>query len=260
MVFIYDKLSFNSLTELILGVCSGINISEKLSQIGMYAVRRKYQGLGIGKAIWMQIMKHCENRSICLFSVHQMIHKYEKIGFNMRYNAIVHISRGKPDLSSLVKNIDGITIREMNEQDLHKVCEYDLKVSQIERSKFLSLFLNERETIAFLAIKSNKGEAEEVVGFGAIKKSNLNYALLQPIYANNEEIAELIVRNCCQKFPQAVNGILMSSWDNNCDAIHLIEKLGLEFKSAEPLLYTKQLTTGDTSRIYSLLTTTFYTS
>src|SRR5581483_4914499 len=79
-------------------------------------------------------------------------------------------------------------------------------------------------------------EDGEVKGYCLAVTSNMdNVNLIQPLYADNREIAELLLYNMCQLIGNNVS-IFMQVWNCNENAMEIVKKMQLNFVVSQPVL------------------------
>src|SRR5581483_6835562 len=156
---------------------------------------------------------------------------------------------------NLIKSIDGTRIVEVNETNINQVRDYDLKICHgIRHVNFLMECIKiPKEEVSFLcAINRNN----QIQGYLLAMISQFNTILLQPLYADSKEIAELLLYHCLSSSEQnsvksplseisRENGLQMQIIDNNgCnEAKDIMGKLGGSFKCTinSPLLFNKKI-------------------
>jgi len=112
------------------------------------------------------------------------------------------------------------------------------------------------ETVCLAAV--NK-ENHRIIGYCIITATNSDTAIVEPPYADNELIAELLIGKCCDLLLiTKTNGIWFQCWDSNEKAIAFAKKMGLNFADKEPVLFTKHLVEGKVEKIYCVSSRAFY--
>ena len=243
-----------------MGTCSGINLSPELAFIGLYAVRPELQGLGIGSQLWHKVMQHIgSERNVGLYALPLMADKYKnKYNFSMIPKKQIMKFEGKfKDNYDLIENIDGISLVSINEDNIQKVIQYDKEVCEqtMDRTVLLTQLYKTAETVNLLAIN----ESNEVMGYCFICVKSKDFCSVEPLYADNERIAELLVNKCCQLLTETkTNGLIYYCWDNNHKSIAIAEKLNLELIQKRPTLYTKKVIEGNSDKIFCVQNRAFY--
>jgi hypothetical protein len=243
----------------ILGILSGINLTSNLSFIGQYAVRPQYQGLGIGSALWKRVMGNIgTERNISLFSDISMFDKYRvRSGFSVVPEKRIHFYVGKVNCDHLIKQLDGVSLVRINQYNINAVSQYDKQICDgLDRRQLIEEYCKTSETVCLAALNIDN---HQIIGYCIITATNFNTATVEPLYADDERIAELLIVKCCELLPiEKYNGIWFQCWDSNEKAIALAKKMGLNFSDKEPILFTKHLVEGKVKKIYCVSSRAFY--
>ena len=218
----------------------------------------EYQGKGIGTALWEAMMKHIgTERNISLFSGPEMLSKYRD-----RKNFVVIPEKraltfiGKFYSNQLIQGIDGISVLPISEDNIEKVIQYDREVCGVDRSPFIRELSKVNEYVNRVALN----EKDQVVGFCVICICYpFNKGMVEPLYADDEKIAELLVAKCCQSLALTeTNGVRFQCWDVNHNAIEIAKKIGLKLKDSVPILFTKKVVEGNMDKISCLSSRGFF--
>ena len=238
---------------------SGINLTSNLAFIGQYAVRPQYQGLGIGSALWKRVMGNIgTERNISLFSGDRMFETYRnKLGFVIVPEKRIHFYTGKVNCDHLIRQLEGVSLVLINEYNVIAVSEYDKQICDgLDRRQLIEEYCKTPQTVCLAAV--NK-ESHQIIGYSIITATISDMAIFEPLYADNEQIAELLISKCCDLLPIAkTNGIVFKCWDFNEKAITLANKMRLNFVRKEPILFTKELIEGKVEKIYCVSSRDFY--
>ncbi|CAG2107388.1 unnamed protein product [Medioppia subpectinata] len=115
----------------LLGMTSGINISPELAHVGQYGVKPEYQGLGIGSALWDEMMAHMGDRNVSLYAATPKI-----------------FAKGYVNTSNLVDSIDGMSLVPIDDNNIGDVIEYDKSVTNgVDRRLMFEALCKTRETL-----------------------------------------------------------------------------------------------------------------
>ena len=212
----------------------GVNHTPTFAFVGDYAVKEEYRGQGIGQAMWAKMVQHVRmsERNVALHATLKMFPIYkDKLGFSHISHSISRYT-GIPDLTNpnLIKSIDGIRIVQVNETNIDQVRDYDMKVCHgLRHVNFLRecMKIPPSDGLFMCALD----EDDQVKGYCLLMLSNFDTVLVQPLYADSKEIAELLVYNSLNlesplKQVAKENGILMEIVDGNEEGLALAKKIG----------------------------------
>lgn len=246
-------------TGKIIGICIGTKISLKLGYIAVYVVHPDYQGKGIGSQLWEKCMKRCANLNTCTGAVENMHQKYHSV---WKFNEIPerrflkYQKEGKIMFENLITAMDGVVIELINASNIDKVINYDNLVCGFEREKFLKLMTEKRDDVVAITARDLSGN---ILGYGVFQTSLVGALKCEPIYADNEQIAELLIANGCEKLPGTTEiGAIMTVWSTNLNAQKLAEKMGLKLKSEWSTMFTEYDIKIDLEKIYAISSICFY--
>lgn len=212
--------------------------------LGLYAVRRKYRKRGIGVRIWKMAIEHVGNRNAGLNSVPEHLRTYRDLaGFRVvsKWQTIVCESTNV-DTSSLTQSISDVEVETADDDSLPDLIQYDRGVHGFYRSKIVSLTLKEKNCLNLIAYHQNsESDGRYVCGYGCIKENIQGTAMVGPLYADNVEVAEVLMVKLVSSFEMArENGLTMAIIDCNVDALLLADKLGLQMKTKVPRCYVRE--------------------
>lgn len=182
----------------------------------------------------------------------------DKCGFDLVPDKRIVRYEGVPSWDKLVKSVNDVTVIRANEGNIEKVIAYDKKVCDgMDRRILLIESIKYRDDYLLLLSLDGKGD---VKGYCLAVTSNFNMILLQPLYADNVQIAELLVHNICQMKKAIVekNGVWMQLWDKNDDALNMVAKMHLKCTSTEPILFTKEIVEGNMQKIFFTSSPSYY--
>ncbi|CAG2112225.1 unnamed protein product [Medioppia subpectinata] len=227
----------------LLGYCAAVNLSNELAYIGGYCVRPEYRGHGIGKDLWNTGMAHMGDRNIAIFALnYKMFEIYRDLqNFNCIPDRRILNMRGQLNPSKdLIDTIDGISLVSVNENNIRDVIEYDKQIP---------------ENIHLVAINDRK----EVVGYCFVVEMCSGITGIAPLYADNQQIAELLANKCCQRLPpHKTTDVLLKCWHLNEGAIELAKKLGLNEVGQQMTAFSKNIIHINTDKIYSLSSSSYH--
>lgn len=297
-------------------MCAGVFVDENVAFIGLYAVKPRYQGRGIGISIWNKLINdHIADKNVGLYAVPEHLTTYrDKAGFRhedtirmlvyecdqlpSKATGKVNLNAFCDDLVKSLANVDLIIIRPEDTltEDLCKLlCDYDSSITYVNRTKLLHLTLKEKDTLSIIAFEklrlksgggntlTNPGSNEPtncfsveqfvdhisqsnvpikcitITGYIHIRTNNINKAMIGPLYANNDAIAELLVyQSLCSFSSKTVHrGILYMTHNSSAGGKRIAEKLKLTYCEDLPRFFKKSIPRADFDRIYCIHTPNF---
>jgi hypothetical protein len=197
-------------------------------------------------------------RNISLYAGDRMLEFYRnKCGFVIVPEKRIHIYDGKVNFENLIKQLEGVSLVLINEYNVIAVSEYDKEICDgLDRRQLIEECCKTPQTVCLAAV--NK-ENHQIMGYSILKATISDMTTFEPLYADNEQIAELLISKCCDLLPIAkTNGIVFKCWDLNEKAITLANKMRLNFVGKEPILFTKELIEGKIEKIYCVSARGFY--
>ncbi|CAG2179993.1 unnamed protein product, partial [Oppiella nova] len=226
-------------TGKLLGYLCGVNVTEDLAYLGSYSVRPEYQGQGIGKALCAKIIEHLGDRNLGLVSSKQKTFELYRDVHNFKYisdrRVIVMVGPLTPN-PQLIDNIDGISLVSIDGHNVRDVIEYDKHVSGLDRSVLIESLYKIPENINLVAIDDHG----HVVGYCFILETINGVYSVEPLYADNEHIAELLVGKCVARLPPN-RTLKYRCWTSSEKAQMIGTKLGLSEVVRMWTMYTKKL-------------------
>jgi len=230
---------------------NGVNHSSSYAFVGQYAVKKEHRGKGVGHAMWEKMIEHVgHERNISLSAAEAMFPIYrDKLGFKFVSEKRALRFEGKPKWDQLVKKVENITVLKVNEYNIQQIIEYDKEVCDgLDRRVFLTESMKIPEYM-FLCALDGSGH---VRGYCLAVTSNLEYVLFQPLYADNADIAQLLLYKMCIMMKSSIekNGVWLQTWACNEKATDIANKMGLEISSNDSFLFTKCVYHGNGEKIY----------
>ena len=239
-------------------MCGCVTLDPRSAYIGFYATAPELHGKGIGIKTWKAVMNYIgPDKNIGLCAAPAQIRLYrEKAGFvHPDPFCMICTESDKLDLKQLCFHTpDNVLIREFNDSLLDAVIEYDEQLIRLNRRRLIELGIREDKTLSLVASEVESGK---VVGYGCLKWSNVNKAMLGPLYADNAKVAEALLFRLLSDYQYAdvqATGLVWLLLDGNKTAIELGTRLGQKFSYPSPRLFTKYVPqpTVDASKVYAL--------
>ncbi len=231
--------------------------------IGTYAVKPVYQNMGIGSDIWKEVIKHIGNQSnISLVSATDLMFKkycsmFGSIIVDEKVLILYSTEHNQIKYELLVDRIKDVSVITINEANLNSVSIYDTNICGFNRESMLREAIKQTDTLIIAAIDENNGQT--IVGFCKLSLSNTNFILAQPLYADNVEIAELLLSKGCKEISKINSkGLIVYSWDSNISMKSIAHKIGLQQERKANKIYTKMIIDCDYHRIFAVSSPHFF--
>ena len=219
-----------------IGVCAGFIHSSKLSFIAQYAVDPSYQRQGIGKSLWDKTMQQFGNGNVSLIASPKMISIYRDLGFKFIGESKLNVYTGIPNLNNINNTFDCCSIEIITNDNVNDVIEYDESVCGLNRTEYLRLSIAEPECVSLLARCNDK-----IAGYVICRTTNFNSITPRPLYADNDNVAEILTYNCINKHSISSNGMYLEVMIADNTANCIADKLGLnKIMNELPFLSTRE--------------------
>ena len=135
----------------------------------------------------------------------------------------------------------------LNRPSLPTPVQYDCEVCGIDRSAFVREVLQIDDYMKRVAFNQN----DQVIGYCVVALSHsCDTGIVEPLYADNEKIAELLIAECCRALPDAKKNLIYPCWNVNHKSIDIAKKLGLQDTISVPILFTKRVVEGNMDKIF----------
>jgi GNAT superfamily N-acetyltransferase len=224
---------------------AAVRYAPNFAFLGLYIVAPSYRGQGYGKLLWDIVMGNIKDcPMIGLNGVSEQISQYEKEGFKLAHKNI----RWRGNLLG-----SKIFFFESSEKEifLHKptsltsLIDYDARLFQAHRSKFLSKWLTMPHSHTLTAIEDG-----ELCGYGVISKATEGYKIA-PLVADNQLVAKKIYTALCRCVGEQAH-VHIDTPANNPKATHLMEQFGLEKTFETYRMYKGEIIPIDNNKWFGL--------
>ena len=242
----------------LIGACSGVVWSTNLAFIGQYCVRPEYEGKGIGSELWAKVMQHIgKDNNVSLFAATNMFEKYRvRSGFSIVPEKRLHYYEGNLNCDQLLKTIAGISLAPISEDNIAKVTQYDKQVTGLDRKVVIEGLAKTNGNVSAVALNQD----QQVLGFCVLSVANIGVLMIEPLYADDLSIAEVLINKCSESLStNQTNRVIYHFWDSHPTSKAIAEKLGLNYMNIkEPVLFTKEAVEGDKNKIFSPTNSSFF--
>lgn len=226
-------------------VC-GVFVHPDTAFLGMYAVKPELHGKGIGMKMYNRLMKHINSRNLGMYAVLEHLDMYrDKAGFKAQDSRQLVIfetnESNPPNVELLVNSIRGTRVCPLTAEHYESVIEYDQTIHGYPRNRLLRNVFQEPDTAAFVAIDVEEHHDSPIQGYGCIRTNNIGKAMIGPLYANNDAVAELLMKNLFHKLSGPFSrGLLYMTLDSNPGGERIADKIGLTKVEELPRLFNKK--------------------
>ena len=188
-------------------------------------------------------MKHIGDRNCGVFSLPNRLTLYQNY-----YNFKVNDSKQLVVFAGIPQNIENINvlidknqeIKEFKPKDtqlLSKIIEFDTKVHKQSRQQLLTSCLNGSDCKTFAILDKIN---DQMTGFGCIRTNIDGIAIIGPVYADNDSIAEILIYNLIKYCETSqTNGFIYPTLNCCQSSQRIARKLSLLEFSSSPTLFTK---------------------
>lgn len=257
----FYRFSILYISGRILAMCGSTKLDPRAAFIGFYATRPELHGKGLGFKAWSKVMEYAGDTNCGLCSSPLQISLYRnKAGFvHQDPHLMSYYQLSTINLSSLEQSDDlTFEVIEVSDETFQATAKYDRELIGFDRTKLLELGFKETESVTLVAIDK---KSSNVIGYGAIKSSNVKQAMLGPLYADNPVIAKSLLHGLLIQCPGGYEkGIIWMALDSNQDALDLATSIGnlAPGYAPAPRLFTRSVPEPpDVKKIYAIYSPDF---
>ncbi len=127
----------------------------------------------------------------------------------------------------MIKQLDGVSLVRINQYNINAVSEYDKQICDgLDRRQLIEEYCKTPETVCLAALNLDN---HQIICYCIITATNFYTATVEPLYADNERIAELLICECCELLPIAKsNGMIVSLSGFQWEGYHSRKKDGIK--------------------------------
>ncbi|PRD24286.1 UNVERIFIED_CONTAM: hypothetical protein NCL1_44233 [Trichonephila clavipes] len=233
------------------GACGFVKNNEDLAFLGLYCIRSKYQGYGLGVNVYQAAVEHAGDANGALNAVPGKLELYrDKGGFPVvetEFKCLKNFTTDHVDPRNLSSAIPkDVSIEAYQEYHLPALLDYDYSVVGFERKFALALNCQEQKSRTYVAMKNGA-----CIGFGTIKTSCLGAGRVGPLYAEDSAVAEVLLKTLIISLPN-VKGLVMNTVSTNISSKKFLKKLGIPLKEELTRMYTTERIDADTKKVFAL--------
>ncbi|XP_013420237.1 uncharacterized protein F36G3.2-like [Lingula anatina] len=173
----------------VIGVAMGFNLSEEEAFGGMWIVCKQHRGLGIGTRLRQKVEEYIGDRNLGIFSVAERVEPNKRSGFTVESWKVRHVSG--TIATEKIKLSEDCFVSTFPSQGVQfdALIQYDTKIHTIERERFLRVWIEGESTITLVAMS----KADEILGYGVIKRDSNNTILIGPLYGETPAIIKTLL-------------------------------------------------------------------
>ncbi|KAF8784443.1 uncharacterized protein LOC129958773 [Argiope bruennichi] len=250
----------------IAGCCCGIALSDNHGYIGMYVVKSKYRGLGLGRILWNAAVNRLGNRNIGLSSAPPMLGFYRgKAGFAFTARWTVDLYMALDPVlpkSTLSRPLPFTVVVDPKGSLVQHAIDYDYFIHKYDRSSIVKETIGEKGTLTLMALKPSIDDNFQATGYACMKKSLQGHWLIAPIYAEDSSSARSLLYGLVNALndDQRKEGMVAKLVSSNSEASKLFLQFGLK-KTQYQLqrLFTKEVYEMPENKIFALQSSVFCT-
>ncbi|CAB04995.2 YitH/HolE acetyltransferase (GNAT) domain-containing protein [Caenorhabditis elegans] len=231
-----------------------------LYSIGLYYCKEEYRGKGHGLPVFKAMMGIVGDGNCVLTAAVDMSEKYATtFGFKEMlpfWHMEAEIEPGKMRISAdLTEKYVTKDWKEVGEAQLEA---YDLTICTRNRKKLMRNWFQQDQVYTRIAFDSN----QKIVGYCTIRVVNLNRLCAAPFYAENVEVAEVLMADMMKSIPDFASFEKLIFWypDVNKDVERLLQKLlpsdGYHIKKDFRTQFTKNVIKARDGVVYSVACST----
>jgi len=246
---IYDAPSFYSaddkgffvgfLDDEPIACISAVAYSRDFGFVGFYIVKKEYRGRGFGKEMWETAMDYLHSQNVGLDGVLDQQANYAKSGFVLAHKNIRWEGKAQKCFEKFRE------ILPLSKVPLDEIIRYDANLFQASRAQFLSSWIRQPKSAAFVAmLDANIG------GYGVIRKCRSGYKI-GPLFANNADLAEKIFLSLINAIEPG-SQVFLDTPEVNEAAITLVKRYGMHETFQTVRMYTKPKSKVDVQKVFGI--------
>ena len=222
----------------LVGCLSAVSYGDSFGFIGLFIVKHKFRGKGIGTRIGREGMAYLADHNIGLDGVVEQQSYYLRHGFRTAYHNLRYEGVGGGSLPEGVVDI--------SEVPFEKLLEYDTCMFPSPRPQFLKCWIDQPEGAALAVVKGSR-----VAGYGVIRQCRTGYKI-GPLFADNEHVAENLFAALKSHVPG--ESIFLDTPEVNPAAVELAERHHMRVLFQTVRMYSKEEPSIPLSRTFGVTT------
>jgi GNAT superfamily N-acetyltransferase len=186
------------------------DFSAEFTFIGLFVVKKEYRGMGYGKELWNEAMRHIESGNGGLYAVPMQIERYMASGFNsvckiQRWSTIAPSFSGSSSIKkSNNEENEKESILPLSKANIKSICNYDATMFP-SRYSLLKAMIKMQDTFGFVIRKSNT-----ISGYGLIRRCQTGFRI-GPLYASDFGFAKELTIKLMEKIAGSQEPIIFDT-------------------------------------------------
>ena len=221
----------------------------EFAYLSYFITHQSYRNKGIGKKVYKAAMASVGDRSVTLDAVtSDMVTLYRKWGFHESntvldtYHGVINVQ----SLTNIISNMDQkIKVIDRTDDIAGDVLEYDFKIGRRYRENYIQTISASSNCFCKCAVSDGK-----IVGFGVLQPFNSAWWKVSMLYADNKEIAALIIRHFLLSIPNENPPMIIGIINKYEGPRKLCQSIGMEFHKREFRMVSKRDMEIDYNRIW----------
>ena len=223
----------------IVGTMSVVKYSDNFAFGGLYIVKPKFRGLGIGLRMQQFVLDNYNDVNVGIDGVVEMQEKYEQDGF--------HFAHNNTRYAGVIKGKRSQRCVPIRKQDFQEVAAFDSAFFPAPRPRFLRKWLFQNDTSSQL-IRNKVGN---ICSYGVIRKCRVGYKI-GPLFADNLSDAEQLLTSLAVTADGET--VFLDVPEANTAAVELAIECGMLPVFNTVRMYTKTAPPLPLKKIYGITT------
>ncbi|XP_040358580.2 uncharacterized protein LOC121047422 [Ixodes scapularis] len=229
------------------GACAVPFVGTDIAYLCLMGVAAPYRRRGIATKLMETAMQHVGTHNIYTHCIPEQVHFFrDRWNFQIYIRELKSLGPGVPKTSKLTQAVSGVQVQELTPQILPLVVKYDEFVFGTCRKKFVETSTGERDARTVVACRG----LSRVCGYAILTTTMTGHAVVRGIYADAEDIAELLLVNLLRDSPYS-STITIIVQMRNSEELYFEQKIGLQRTNDFKTLFRWPMKNGDLTKVYA---------